>query len=101
MARFDHHAHALGVDRLHHHLGDLLGEALLKLEPARKHIHQSRELAYTEDTAVGDIADMAAAEKREHVMLAEAIELDVLHDHHAAGGLGKERVIDHLLARHP
>jgi hypothetical protein len=40
---------------------------------------------------------MAAAEERQHVVLAQAVHLDVLHDHHAAGVLREERVVDHLL----
>jgi hypothetical protein len=38
---------------------------------------------------------VAAAEERQHVVLAEAVELDVLHDHHPARGLGEERLVDH------
>jgi len=38
---------------------------------------------------------VAAAEERQHVVLAQAVELDVLHDHHAARGLREERLIDH------
>ena len=35
VARLDHHADALGVERLHDHLRDLVGEALLDLQAAR------------------------------------------------------------------
>ena len=40
---------------------------------------------------------MAAAVERQHVVLAQAVELDVLHDHHAARGLREERLVDHDL----
>ena len=34
--------------------------------------------------------------KNGSMVLAQAVELDVLHDHHAARGLGEERLVDHL-----
>ena len=89
MARFDHHAHALRVDRIHDCLRDLLGQPLLQLQPARVHVDQTRELADAEDRAARDVADVAAAEERQHVVLAQAVELDVLHDHHAVGSCVK------------
>src|SRR5207344_1820300 len=52
VARLDHHAHALGVDRLHDDLRDLVGETLLELEAPRVDVHQSRELAHAEHLAV-------------------------------------------------
>src|SRR5579871_4332133 len=97
VARLDHHADAPGADRVHHHLRDLLGQALLQLQPAREHVHQPRELAHPEYPALRDIADVAAAEERQHVVLAEAVELDVLHDYHAARRLGEECVVDDLV----
>src|SRR5207247_15565 len=43
-----------------------------------------------------NVADMAATVKRQHVVLAQAVELDVLHDHHAVGLLREDRVVDQL-----
>ena len=40
---------------------------------------------------------MAAAEKRQHVMLAQAVDLDVLHDDHAVRLLGEDGAVDDLL----
>ncbi len=40
---------------------------------------------------------MAAAEERQHVVLAQAVHLDVPDDDHAAGLLGKARAVDQLL----
>src|SRR5204862_7945392 len=44
-----------------------------------------------------DVADMAATEKRQHVMLAQAVDLDVLHDDHAVGLLREDRAVDDAL----
>src|SRR3954470_3001564 len=96
VARLDHDRDALRVDRLHDDLRDLLGEPLLELQAARVEIDEPRELAYAEHLAVRQVADVAAAEERQHVVLAHAVDLDVLHDDHAAGVLREERVVDHL-----
>jgi len=39
---------------------------------------------------------VAASVERQQVVLAQAVELDVLDDHHAIRGLGEERLVDHL-----
>src|SRR4029077_5477353 len=97
VARFDHHSHAGGLDRIHDHPGDLLGQALLQLRPPRVHVDQPGQLAYAEHPAAGDIADMAAAEERQHVVFAQAVDLDVPDDDHAAGLLREARAVDQLL----
>src|SRR5260370_391127 len=43
-----------------------------------------------------NVADVAAAEERQHVVLAEAVDLDVLHDDHAVGLLREDRAVDQL-----
>jgi len=95
VARLDHHADTPGADLLHHDLRDLLGEPLLQLQAPREDVHQARELRHAEYLAVRDVADVAAAVERQQVVLAHAVELDVLDDHHAAGRLREERLIDH------
>ena len=97
MARFDHHADALGIDRLHDFLGYLLGEALLKLQPSRVHVHHPRQLGYAEYPAARYIADVASSEKREHVVFAKAVHLDVLHDHHTVRFLREHGAVDETL----
>src|SRR5262249_50278370 len=52
------------------------------------------ELGNSEDAAAGDVADVAASEERQHVMLAEAVDLDVLADDHAVGPLREDRAVD-------
>src|SRR6266404_7161680 len=97
VARFDHHAHALGVDRLHDFLGYLLGEALLKLQPSRVHVHHPRQLGHAEYPAARYIADVAPPEKGEHVVFAKAVHLDVLHDHHTVRFLREHGAVDEPL----
>src|SRR5687767_7488375 len=97
MARLDHHAHAFGIDRFHDLARNVLGESLLKLQPARVDVDQPRKLAHAEHLAIRDVTNMAATEERQHVVLAKAVHLDVLHDHHAARLLGEEGIVDHLL----
>ena len=72
----------------------LLGEALLKLQAARVHVHQPRQLGHAEYPAARYVADVASSEKRQHVVLAKAVDLDVLHDHHAVGFLREHRAVD-------
>ena len=40
---------------------------------------------------------MGLAEEGQHVVLAEAVEVDVLDDHHLVVGDGEQRLADHLL----
>ena len=83
--RLDDHADALGFEVVHQRAGDLVGQALLQLQTARVKIRQTRQLADAQDAALGDIADMAPAEKRQQVVLAEAEDLDILDDDHVVG----------------
>ena len=99
--RLDHHADALGGDRIHHLLRDLLGQPFLQLQPAGVHVDQAGELRYAEHASARDVADVAAAEERQHVMLAQAVDLDVLDDHHAVGRLREHRAVDQLLRIDP
>ena len=62
--------------------GDLRGHLFLHLEAARVGLDHARELADADDLAVGQVADVRAADDRRHVVLAVALELDVAqHDH--------------------
>jgi hypothetical protein len=39
---------------------------------------------------------MALPEKRQHVMLAKAVKINVLHDHHLVGRRLEQRIVQHL-----
>ena len=68
----------LRLEHLLDRLGDLHGEALLHLEPAREHLDEPRDLREPDDAAVRDVGDVDAPEERQQVVLAEAVEVDVL-----------------------
>ena len=75
-------------------MGNLFGQAFLNLKAARVHIDQPGDLAQAEYPAVRNVPDMTAPEKREHMMFAQAVDLDIPHDDHAFGLLFETGVID-------
>ena len=75
-------------------LGDLRREPLLHLQPAREHVDDARDLAEADHAAVRNVGDVALAEERQQVMLAQAVEVDVAHDHHLVILDGEERAVD-------
>ena len=52
-------------------VGDLAGEALLHLQAASEDIDEARDLAESDDLAVGDVGDVHLAEEGQQVVLAE------------------------------
>ena len=94
MARLDDYSYALGFDDFLDGLGDLCGEALLNLQTAREHFDQARDFAQADDPAVRDVGDVHLAEKRQHVMLAEAEHLDVLNDDHLVVADGEQSALE-------
>ena len=58
----------------------LLCKTFLDLKPASIDIRNASQLRYTEDFAVGKIADMCLPNKWEEVMLTQADNVDVLDD---------------------
>ena len=81
MVRVAHNHDALSPDYALHFATHLSRQALLHLQPARKDIDKSRNLAQTDDFAVGNIAYRNIAEERQDMMLAHRVELDILdHD---------------------
>ena len=95
--RLDHDADAVGIDRVLNGICDLFSQSFLYLEPPRVHVYEPCQLADAEDLAPRDVADMAAAEEGEHMVLAEAVDLNVPHDDHACGFLGEAGLIDQFL----
>src|SRR5438552_4056851 len=97
MPRFDHHTDPSGVDRGEDFLRNLFRQSLLQLQPPGVHVDEPCELRHAEYAAAGNVADVAAAEKRQHVVLAQAVYLDILYDHHAVSGLREYRAVDQTL----
>src|SRR5215469_14627133 len=97
MARFDHNTNALGLDGILDGFGNFGGQALLHLEAPRKDLDQAWQLAETDDFAVGHVSNVNFAEKRQHVVLAKAKHLDVLHDHHLVIADGEQCLAQDIL----
>ena len=72
---------------------DLHGEPLLHLEPAREHLDEARDLREPDDAAVRDVRDVDAPEERQQVVLAQAVEVDVLHEDHLVVADLEQRVV--------
>src|SRR5580704_12532821 len=105
-----HHAQVLGLDddadaaraeRLLEGQCDLLGEPLLDLEPPGIYIDDAGHLREADDAAIRDLRHVRAAEERQHVVLAQRVELDVPHhDHALVPGLLEQRIANDLRGVH-
>ncbi len=84
---FDDHSNAVRLECLLDALEDLMGEALLDLEPTSKDVDDTRQLAQSDNFAVGDIGDMCFADKGQQMVFAEGIQLDVFDNDHFTVGL--------------
>ena len=84
-----------GCDLLVHRLGDLGGQPLLHLQAAREHVDQAGDLAQADHLPLRQVGDVALAEKRQQVMLAQAVEVDVLDDHHLVIIDSEQCVVEH------
>ena len=71
MLCLDHDAHALGLNGALHRLCDLLGEHFLDLQAAREEIDDAGDLGQPQHAAIRQVGDVALADEREHVVLAE------------------------------
>jgi hypothetical protein len=89
------HRDAQRIDLLADGLRNLVRHTLLDLEPPGEDFHQPRNLAETDHSLTRDVGDVAPAEEREQVMLAQTVEVDVLDDHHLAIIDGKQGAVDH------
>ena len=85
------HAHVLGLD--HHHYTqrierllnaflNLQRHALLHLKPVREDVYHTGNLAQPRDVAVRNISHVRFAIERQHVVLAQGEEINILHNHH-------------------
>src|SRR6266436_41572 len=95
MARLNHHAHALRLDRLLYGFRDLGGQTFLNLQAAREDFDQPRNLAQPDHFTFGDISHVYFAEKWQHVMFAQAEHLNVFDNNHLVVGDGEERLLQH------
>src|SRR5258708_15524263 len=78
----DHDPDAARLENIVDARGNLRGELLLHLKPARVTVDDSRELADADDAIGGQVTDMGVADNGRHVMLAKRFETDVAEHHH-------------------
>ena len=82
MLRLHNNHDTLRMQSLLNSLTDLLRQSLLQLKAMTEHVHHTRYLAQPRDLSVGNIRHMHATIERQHVMLTERVEVDVLYDNH-------------------
>ena len=92
--RLNDHHHAERVERFLDAVFYLCRQPLLHLQTAGKHIHHAGYLAQTRNLAVGDVGDMHLAEKRQQMVLAQRVEINVFHHHHLAVVFLKEGALE-------
>jgi hypothetical protein len=74
-------------------------EALLRLQAARIHTRQARDLAQPQDHALArHVANVAASVEREQVCLRRGGKLNVADDHHAAAAAAHQRLVEQRAA---
>ena len=97
MLGLNDNAYAHGINLLHDDLGDLSGQSLLHLQAPRKNIDQPGQFAQSDHLSGWDIRDMAASEEWQQMVLAQAEDLNVLHDHHFVIRDREKRSIQYLI----
>ncbi len=99
MLGLDHNGHAPGAGHLLDRLGDFAGEVFLDLQAAGIHVDDPRDLGQAQHLAVGQIGDMRLADEWQHVVFAQRVQLDVLHQHHFAVVGAEQRAVGDFLQR--
>src|SRR5258705_5493449 len=97
MRAFADHGNAERIDLLADCLRNLICHPFLDLETPCKHIHKPRNLAESDHALAREVRDVTLAEKRQQVMLAQRVEVDVLDDHHFVIIDSEESVIENLI----
>ncbi len=82
VAGFDDHGHAHGLERFLDAVADLHRQPLLHLQAPGETLDYAGDLRESGDAPVGDVGHVGLAVERQHVVLAERVELDVLDQHH-------------------
>ena len=88
---------AFRIDLLLYIRGDLLCEAFLYLETACEAIDKTSQLADAKHLAARNVADVATSVERQHVVFAEAIDFDVLHDDHVVAFFVEDGIADDVV----
>src|SRR3990172_70647 len=94
---FDDYANPVRVQAGVYEIGDLAGHPFLDLQPAGEEIDNPRYFLKAHYLSVWQIGDMRLAKEWQHVMLAQAVEFDVAHDHHLVVLLVEDGIVDQPL----
>ena len=97
MPRLNDHAHSQGVQRLLERFGNLDGQALLNLQSPAEDFDDPRNFAEADDVFIRDVPDVALAEKREQVMFAQTIHVNVPDNDHLVVLNGEQGPVEHVL----
>src|SRR3989454_871682 len=88
------------IEAYHQRVRHLVGETLLHLEPAGKHLDHPWDLGETDQATVRQVGDVGPAEKGQQVVLAQRVDLDVAHADQVLVPLAVQRVTDHVRDGH-
>src|SRR5205814_1679113 len=81
---------------VHGRVRHLVGEPLLHLEPAGKHLDHAWDLGETDQAAVRQVGDVRPTEEGQQVVLAQRVDLDVAHAHQVLVPLAVQGITDHV-----
>jgi hypothetical protein len=96
VARLHDHGDTLGLEDFHDSVGDFLGQTLLDLKTAGKHLGDSGELGKADDGLVGDVTDVHLAGEWYEMVFAERKDFNVLDNDHLAVSFSEQRVVDNV-----
>ena len=82
MFRLNRDGDTIGLQAVHHDVGDLGGEPLLQLRAPGDGVDQPRELGDADHAPARHVGDMRRAAEREEVVFADREEGDIAEDHH-------------------
>src|SRR5579864_2835498 len=91
ISRLDHDTDTLRLNDLLDGFGNLSRQALLNLQAAGENLDEARNFAQPDNLTIRYVGDVHLAEERQHVMLTEAEDLDVFHNHHLVISDRKQR----------
>ncbi len=91
------YAYPLGVNAPLNHVRDLLRQPFLELQAARITVHEPSKLAHAEYFTARDVSYVTYAEKREHVMFAQAVDFNIPGNDHVVAFLTENRVLENAL----
>ena len=75
----DDDGNTVGMESFHQRIRHLHRQVLLNLQPAGEDVDNARHFGKPDHFSVWDVSDVRLADKRQQMMLAHRVELNVLH----------------------